>query len=266
MMPSLPPGPWRWVVINSSGGKDSQTALKVAVEACDAAGLSRDQIVVSHQSLGRMEWEHTLELVHQQASHYGLRVEVSAYRDKTGQEKSLLDYVRKRGMWPSSTSRFCTSEFKRGPGGRVIVKLYRESPGRILNVYGFRAQESPARAKKISLVRNLRFSSSNRDVWDWLPIHDWTLEEVWTSIKSSGVPWHHAYDLGMPRLSCRFCIFAPRGALILSGRHNREVLDEYIAVEVETGHTFRHGQSLSEIRKAIDAGEQPGLLHGTWNM
>lgn len=27
-------------------------------------------------------------------------------------------------------------------------------------------------------------------------------------------------DLGMPRLSCCFCIFSPRSALLLAGKHN----------------------------------------------
>jgi 3'-phosphoadenosine 5'-phosphosulfate sulfotransferase (PAPS reductase)/FAD synthetase len=257
---------WRWIVVNSSGGKDSQTALRVVVEACDRAGVDRSRIVVSHQCLGRMEWPGTLELVRRQAAHYGLRVEVSKYRDRHGQERTLLDYVRARRKWPSSKQRFCTSEFKRGPGGRVLVQLFRESPGRILNIYGFRADESPARAKKPTFARNARFSTGVREVWDWLPIHHLSEGEVWRSIRDSGVPSHDAYRLGMPRLSCRFCIFAPRAALIIAGRANPELLDEYCDIESEIGHTFQHGRSLAEIREAVRVGEQPAALSGAWNM
>lgn len=260
------PHDFRWIVVNSSGGKDSQTALRAVVEVCDLSGFPRSRIVISHQCLGAMEWPGTLDLVKRQAAHYGLRVEVSSYRDKTGAEPSLLDYVRKRRRWPSSQQRFCTSEFKRGPGGRVIVKLFREAAGRVLNVYGFRADESTARAKKKVFVRNERFSSSARDVWDWLPIHNWSEGEVWRSIRESGVPSHDAYRLGMPRLSCRFCIFAPRAALIIAGRANPELLDEYCAVEAEIGHTFQNGRSIASIRDAVRAGEQPAALSGAWNM
>jgi 3'-phosphoadenosine 5'-phosphosulfate sulfotransferase (PAPS reductase)/FAD synthetase len=268
---TLPPAPdsfsaWRWIVVNSSGGKDSQTALRVVVEACDRQGVDRSRIVVSHQCLGRMEWEGTRDLAERQAAHYGLRFEVSKYRDKDGAEKTLLDYVRARKKWPDSKNRFCTSEFKRGPGGRVIVKLFRESPGPMLNVYGFRAEESPARAKKKTFTRNPRFSSASREVWDWLPIHDLREGEVWRSIRESGVPHHAAYDLGMPRLSCRFCIFAPRDALIAAGRANPTLLDEYCDIENEIGHTFQNGRSINSIRDAIRAGEQPKALHGVWNM
>lgn len=257
---------FRWIVVNSSGGKDSQTALRCVVNQCDMEGIERSRIVVSHQCLGEMEWPGTLELVEKHAQFYGLRLEVSRYRDRFGNESSLLDYVRKRRMWPSSQQRFCTSEFKRGPGGRTIVKLFREAAGSVLNVYGFRADESPARAKKKQFAKNSRFSSGQRDVWDWLPIHNWSEGEVWKDIRDSGVPHHSAYDLGMPRLSCRFCIFAPRPALIIAGRANPKLLDEYCAVEDEIGHTFQSGRSISEIRDAIRAGEQPAELSGAWNM
>lgn len=253
-------------MVNSSGGKDSQTALRFVIQECDRQGVDRARIVVSHQCLGRMEWPGTRGLVESHAVHYGLRIEVSRYRDRHGTEGSLLDYVRRRGKWPSSQQRYCTSDFKRSPGGRVLVKLSREAPGRILNVYGFRSEESPARAKKTPFAINSRFSSSSRDVWDWLPIHDWSAADVWEDIRSSGVPYHPAYDSGMPRLSCCFCIFAPRAALIIAGRANRSLLDEYCAVEAEIGHTFKNGQSIAEIRAAVIAGEKVTASEGEWKM
>lgn len=257
---------FRWIVVNSSGGKDSQVALHAVIQECDRQGVDRAKVVVSHQDLGQMEWDGTKDLVYQQAAHYGLRVEVSKYRNKEGKELSLLDYVRKRGKWPSNKQRYCTSDFKRAPGSRVITKLFRESPGDIINVFGFRAQESPARAKKKEWVKNPRLSIKGRDVWDWLPIHEMKEDEVWRIIHESGVPFHPAYTKGMPRLSCRFCIFAPRAALIISGRENPELLREYVTVEKEIGHTFQNGQSLEEIQTAIAAGEQPSKISGAWNM
>lgn len=251
---------FRWIIVNSSGGKDSQTALRAVVLACDAAGVDRSRIVVSHQCLGRMEWEGTLELVKAQAAFYGLRVEVSSYRNRAGAELSLLDYVRARKRWPDSQNRYCTSEFKRGPGGRVVVKLFRECAGRVLNVYGFRAQESPARSKKVVYGRNARFSSGSRECWDWLPIHSMTEAAVWEDIKASGVPFHSAYAAGMPRLSCVFCIFASRSALLVAGKLNPGLLDEYCEVEQETGHTFQNGLSLVSVRDAIRKGEQVGKV------
>lgn len=265
-MGSLPTGSWRWIVVNSSGGKDSQTALAETVRAADAAGFPRSNIVVSHQDLRRVEWSGTMALAEEQAAHYDLRFEVSGYRNNKGESPSLLDYVRKRGKWPDSKNRYCTSDFKRGPGSRVITKLYREAPGDILQVFGFRAAESPSRSKKKPLTLNKRLSTKSRMVKDWLPIHDWTEEEVWTDIKQSGVRWHEAYDLGMPRLSCCFCIFAPRAALITAGRANPDLLNDYVALEAEIGHDFQHKKPIHEIKQAVDRGENPGTMDGKWNM
>lgn len=104
---------------------------------------------------------------------------------------------------------------------------------------------------------NKRLSTKTRHVDDWLPILFWTEGEVWTDIRASRVPHHHAYDEGMPRLSCVFCVFAPRDALLIAGRLNRELLDEYVAVEDRVGWSFRKNLSLREIRDAVDAGEMP---------
>lgn len=263
-VPKFPKGEWSWLVVNSSGGKDSQTALRVAVEAATAAGFPRDRIVVSHQCLGKMEWAGTLELVKQQAAAYGLRLEVVRYRDREGQEISLPDYVRKRGKWPGSATRWCTSEFKRGPGGRVLTKLSGEAPGNILQVFGYRRQESQARSKKQVLVENARFSRDTRRVWDWSPILDWRVEHVWGSILESGVPSAHSYKVGMPRHSCIFCILATRSALLVAGTHNPELLDELCEIEIETGHTFQPSLSLVDLREAIRGGEKPPTAVQDW--
>lgn len=265
------------IMVNSSGGKDSQTVLREVMRLVDLAGYPRENIVVFHADLGRVEWPGVKELTQEQAEHYGLRFVTGKYRNKDGENPTLLDYVRKRGKWPDNKNRFCTSDFKRGPGGRVLTQLSRDvgKDCRILNVFGFRAEESPARAKKQRLAFNEKASTKARKdgtrmraVWDWCPILDWKEDQVWQSIRDSGVRHHRAYDLGMPRLSCAFCIFAPKTALMIAGSFNPELLDEYVAVEQEIGHTFTHKLPIADVKKALETGEQPDTedLHGCWNM
>jgi hypothetical protein len=62
-----------------------------------------------------------------------------------------------------------------------------------------------------------------------------------TASSQSGVNYHFAYDLGMPRLSCCFCIFASEDALMIAGKHNPELLTEYVRVETKIDHTFKNG-------------------------
>jgi 3'-phosphoadenosine 5'-phosphosulfate sulfotransferase (PAPS reductase)/FAD synthetase len=257
-------------VVNSSGGKDSQTALRAALAACASSGIEKSRIVVSHQCLGEMEWPGTFELARKQAELHGLEFLTSKRRDKDGNEPSLLEAVRARGKWPDSKNRYCTSDYKRGPGNRILVELSKRPSGHgpILNVFGFRAEESPARAKKSSFAFNERASSKSRPVWDWLPIHDWTEKQVWADIKESGIPYHRAYDLGMPRLSCVMCVFAPKAALMIAGLANPRLLDQYCQVEAEIGHTFQNKKPISEIRDALARGERadPKSMTGAWNM
>ena len=268
------------ILVNSSAGKDSQAMLDYVCKLASAQGVL-DRVVVVHADLGRVEWKGTKELAEEQAQAYGVKFELTKYQGMYGD--NLLDYIRARKKWPDSKNRFCTSEFKRGPVGNVMTEIAKgfraqflslaravqKALGykvpRILNCLGFRKDESPARAKREPFAVNKRFSTSRKHIDDWLPIHDWTVDEVWSTIKASGVRYHYAYDLGMPRLSCCFCVFAPKDALVIAGLNNPELLDEYVELEKEIGHDFRHKEPIAEIKALIASGYQPKQVQN-WTM
>jgi 3'-phosphoadenosine 5'-phosphosulfate sulfotransferase (PAPS reductase)/FAD synthetase len=257
---------YHWIVINSSAGKDSQAMLDFVVEQSDAAGVPRSRLVVAHADLGRVEWPGTRELAEEQARHYGL-----AYYAIKRPQGDLLEHIEQRGMFPSPAARYCTSDHKRAQVQKLLTRLTSESlqrtaaPIQILNCMGLRAEESPARAKKEPFARDERSSNGRRVVDVWLPIHAWNVGQVWERIRASGVRHHPAYDLGMPRLSCCFCIFSPRPALMLAGKHNPELLAEYVAVERRTGHAFRLDAPLASIQEALARGEVAGPV-ADWRM
>jgi 3'-phosphoadenosine 5'-phosphosulfate sulfotransferase (PAPS reductase)/FAD synthetase len=174
-------------------------------------------------------------------------------------------------MFPSPAARYCTSDHKRGQVMKVFTALAERSRRwgvpfcRILNCLGLRARESPARARRTPFAPNEAASNGLRRVDDWLPIHSWTVEQVWQRIRASGVRHHPAYDLGMPRLSCCFCIFSPRSALLLAGKHNPGLLAQYVAVEKRIGHAFRLELPLASIQDALARGEEPGPIRD-WTM
>lgn len=258
---------YAYVVLNSSAGKDSQTMVDVMVREADAQGYSRDRMVVAHADLGRMEWPGTPELAREQADAYGLR-----FWKESRRQGDILDQVRHRQKWPDSARRFCTSDHKRAQVAKLFTQLSKEVAGKnrhqVLNVFGFRAAESPARAKRQVFTENKRLTTKSRTVVDYLPIHHWSEKEVWERIRESKVRYHWAYDIGMPRLSCSFCIFAPRQALMLAGKHRPDLLKEYVDLEAEIGHDFQEGKPIRKIREALDRGEEPDLSgdDGTWNM
>jgi 3'-phosphoadenosine 5'-phosphosulfate sulfotransferase (PAPS reductase)/FAD synthetase len=95
---------YHWIVLNSSGGKDSQTMLDVVVEQAELVKLPRSRLVVAHADLGRVEWPGTRELAEEQARHYGLE-----FIAVTRPQGDLLEHILQRGMFPSPTARYCTS-------------------------------------------------------------------------------------------------------------------------------------------------------------
>lgn len=269
------------ILINSSAGKDSQAMLTTIVEQADAEGVDRSRLLVVHADLGRVEWEGTRELAEQQAAVYGLRFEVVRREqgDLLQQIADRHDTLRAKGdtttpAWPSSQARYCTSDQKTSQVVKLMTRLaadWRERtsetrPMRILNCLGIRAAESCARAKKTPFGPDSA-SNGRRAVDRWLPIFDWSDDKVWETIRRSGVPHHEAYDQGMTRLSCSFCVLSSRDDLTRAARLRPGLAQTYLALEVKVGHTFRADLSMAQIIDAADAATDQAVtepLLGAW--
>jgi 3'-phosphoadenosine 5'-phosphosulfate sulfotransferase (PAPS reductase)/FAD synthetase len=245
------------ICVSSSAGKDSQAMLDVVCEHARAQGVL-DRVVVMHADLGEAEWPGTLDLAAAQAARYGVRFETCR------REQPLLEGIRARGRWPSAAQRYCTSSWKRDELNKLIRALTRELPAtgrppKVLSLIGLRAQESRARACKPATVVNARVSNSLRHVDEHLPLLKWTIDDVWARIRSSATAdlVHPAYAHGMSRLSCVFCVFAPKRELVVAARHNPALFARYLAAEGEMDHTFRQNLSLVDIAVALQSGEAP---------
>jgi len=245
---------WDILLVNSSGGKDSQTQLRQVYRQAKREGVT-DRIVVVHADLGRVDWPGQQEVARVQAEAYGVPFLVTHRRTREGVWEDLLDHAEKRGKWPGPQTRYCTSDHKRGPIRRVMTstvrKLRKGRRVKLLNIMGIRREESTKRAGMPALEECPEASNGKRSVWDWRPIHDWKETEVWADIRESGIPHHWAYDSGMPRLSCVFCFFASPKYLRLAGKLNPDLLDQYVEIEDRTGHTFTAKLSLRQIREEI---------------
>lgn len=240
--------------VSHSGGKDSQAMYLYVNKHVPA-----EQIVVIHADLSSVEWAGVQDHIRATVEHDIIVCE--------NEMKDFIGMVRKRGMFPSPQYRQCTNDLKVGPINKVIRRVMAEKGALVgLNCTGIRAEESPNRAKKSPLAYNKKLTIFNRYdcpkgtkdkkgnvkrlqdfnspkkgervVWDWLPIFDWMIEDVFQSIKASGQRPHWAYEVGMTRLSCCFCIMASKGDLRTSAQHNPELLDQVAELEVEIGHTM----------------------------
>lgn len=219
-------------VVNHSGGKDSQ-----AMFAYLAANVPAAQLVVVHADLGRVEWEGAQEHIRATIGDTPLHV-CRARRD-------LLQMIRERGMFPSPQQRQCTSDLKRGPIERTIRHIVKAraaagiaSAGLIVNCMGMRAEESPGRAKLLTFKLNAGNSKAGREWFDWLPIHDWLVGDVFATIEAVGQKPHPVYAKGMTRFSCCFCIMASEHDLRTAARLNPSLYREYVELERITGQVM----------------------------
>lgn len=117
------PGPlsvYDWIVVNSSGGKDSQAMLDLVCQRAEAESvLSR--VVVVHADLGRVEWQGTREIAQAQAECYGVPF-VAVWR----RQGDLLNQIESRGKFPGPSTRFCTAHHKQNQVERVFTALSTE--------------------------------------------------------------------------------------------------------------------------------------------
>lgn len=250
-------------------------------------------MVVVHCDLGEMEWPGTKELAEEQARHYGLRFEVVArpqgdiLQHVLDRHETLKAAGKTASPFPSSEQRWCTSDHKRGQVSKLLTQLVTETtsawpsltkrfdssnfklprrPVRILQCMGMRAKESSARSKLKPFKLDKHNTNTKRIVHVWLPIFDMAEDEVWADIRESGVKHHWAYDLGMNRLSCSFCIYAPRDALLLAGIYRTSLLRRYVEVEKQVKSSFRKELALADVLADVESGKVPQLPLPRWEM
>jgi len=221
--------------VSHSGGKDSQSMLILVRKLVPAA-----QIIVVHADLGKVEWPGTLE--HAKATSKGLKF-FTCRPDPSAPFQDLFGLVRHQKRFPLAMTRRCTSDLKSRPIDQVVSN-YAGSHGFsiIVQAIGLRAQESGGRASKPILdvpERGLGATWNKRrgEWYVWHPIHRMSLDEVWRTIREAGQKRHWAYDKGMSRLSCSFCIMSSKPDLIIAARERPDLLKEYVALEKEVDHT-----------------------------
>lgn len=242
-------------VLNDSGGKDSQAMRITVCAALRHQGVQMERnCVVAHAALGRVEWPGALEHARDGAMRYGLPFL------KCVAKRNFLQIVRERfasrpevPCWPSASCRQCTSDLKRGPIRREVRRLAKFACRKlVVNCMGERAQESPSRAKKATLVLNKSMCTKSREWWDWMPIHSLTTQDVFSAIELAGEKPHWAYAAGNERLSCTFCILGSKNDLRNGAKQRPELYREYVQLERDTGYTMHQSRKPLTVLTGIE--------------
>jgi 3'-phosphoadenosine 5'-phosphosulfate sulfotransferase (PAPS reductase)/FAD synthetase len=240
------------LVVNVSGGKDSDCMalmLSQLRQRCAWPG----RFILLHQDVGRMEWPQSEP--HCQALADRVNAEYFVVRREQG---DLLERIWQRALtlqgtgkppWPSSETRYCTSELKTGIANRWTRNAFPDN-AIVIHALGIRADESASRAKKAEWSDRPTASAAtkSRHVYTWLPIHSYGLSDVWATLKRHHWEPHPAYALGNERVSCALCVLASQNDLAVGAAQNPEIYNELVEIEIYCGFAFQQGRWLGDLR------------------
>lgn len=261
------------VAIGVSGGKDSDAAAFATVERLNQIGHAGPRLLV-HSDLGRTEWHESLPQCERLAERLG--VDLVVVRRQAGdmldrwltrwannvERYCNLECVKLILPWSTAAMRFCTSEMKTAIICRELIKRF---PGQtIVSVAGIRREESPNRAKAPIARPQPRLTSAAHQTsgYDWLPILDWTKQDVIDLHTARDFPLHEAYRTNS-RVSCVFCILASKADLLASTTWPEHAGLYRAMVDLEIASTFAFQDSgwLGDLApQLLSAAQRQGLI------
>ncbi|MCP4186025.1 MAG: phosphoadenosine phosphosulfate reductase family protein [Gammaproteobacteria bacterium] len=189
------------ILVPVSGGKDSQTCLKLAVAAVGAdnvLGLFCDT---------KFEHPKTYKHIDDIAKLYGVDI-------VTVNGGSVLEKSIKYGRFPGGGARHCTDELKIRET-KIYLKAMAERQGGFEVWYGMRSDESSERAKRYAnkvdetlyhpheIMRKYPKYLGEMGVRFKLPVLDWVTEQVFKYLDGEENP---LYGEGFARVGCFPCL------------------------------------------------------------
>jgi 3'-phosphoadenosine 5'-phosphosulfate sulfotransferase (PAPS reductase)/FAD synthetase len=275
------------ILINTSGGKDSDAMLKALWDWAQCYKIPPDRIYVIHAHLQRNEWPFALEHIKTYTRKITGRDPIIVERpqgDVLQMWEDRYQRLQEQGRtttphWSSSAHRYCSSGAKRAQVNKAIIKMF-PADWTVINCIGLRAEESVSRSRAQILKyheKSPTAPSLNRYVYTWLPIHQWSLKDVWNflgwtledlaalqaEVHENLTPgdwkalraicdkwdWQYAlsYPIGNTRMSCRLCIMANKSDLTNGIAWNPEHFRQISELERRTGFSFQSSGWISDL-------------------
>jgi len=171
----------------------------------DAIWTANLPIAVFSLDTGRLP-DATLDLVWRAEKHYGRTIEI--FRPDEG---AVSAYVATHGM----NAFYESVDLRKSCCGiRKVEPLKRALAGRDAWLTGLRRAQSVTRAE----LPEREFDAAHGLV-KFNPLADWSEADVWTYIRSRGVPYNALHDRGYPSIGCDPCTRAIRpGEDVRAGR------------------------------------------------
>lgn len=188
--------PW---IIGFSGGKDSTAVLSLvfhAMQNLDKSQLTKPVYVVSSDTL--VETPVVVDLVNQtiksiNSSAKDQKLPISAHSVFPKDDQTFWVNLLGRGYpAPRQSFRWCTERMKIDPVTTFITAKVAEF-GEVIVCLGSRTAESASRAQVIAKHKidgsSLSRHSTLPNAYTYMPIQDWTADEVWMYLLGAPCPW-----------------------------------------------------------------------------
>ncbi len=205
--------------IGISGGKDSSALLLWAVHE---SGIPRDQIRVSFCDTGNedeLTYEH-LRLIHKDI------ITPAGIPDGLQTLMPELDFFAlalRKGRFPSRVAQFCSIELKIEPTRRWLMDRWNEGFETVV-LNGKRIDETDERGRRMAGQPMRGFS----DFWGcdvWMPLMNWSLDDVFAIHQKYNFPLNPLYSLGASRVGCFPCINCGKKEIRLVAKHRPEKIE-----------------------------------------
>ena len=188
--------PW---VVGFSGGKDSTAVLQLiytAVQALPPARRGKRIFVVSSDTL--VETPVVIDLLGTTLAELNEAAErdsvpLTAHQVTPRQDQTFwINLLGKGYPAPTKAFRWCTERMKINPINAFVLEKVAQY-GEVIVMLGARRAESATRAQVIAKHRidgsNLGRHTSLPNAYIYMPIEDWTADEVWEYLMSAPRPW-----------------------------------------------------------------------------
>jgi len=230
------------VIISYSTGVDSTGALAKALAFSKTLPKTTKKFLLYCDT--GMEYDINLSLFYKVAQAFTL-IPVLIQN-----QKSFMDLLLARQMWPDMKNRWCTSYLKTGATDKWIRANRNILGERMLFITGERRDESPRRAKYPELdwhSTTLKTERVGRFIAHWYrPVLDYEKGKMFEYGKGLGIDPHPCYEY-VSRCSCMFCIFMPNRHTVENMRNHPAEAKKWIQAELKIGHTWKKGQSLNQL-------------------
>ena len=228
------------ILVQFSGGKDSQACLIKSVK-----DYGKDKVTAVFCDTG---WEHADTYNH--INDVVIKLGVPLVTLKSKKYNNFVDMSVKRGRFPSTMARFCTSELKVIP---MIDYILSQDESFII-IQGIRANESKARSRydvefsyfKEYFNDEVKGLYHKKAVLEWCKKHDasvlrpifrWSAQDVIDYILSNGQRPNPLYERGFSRVGCFPCIMCRKSEVQLISKDewaSKRLIDAEGRMKTET--------------------------------